>query len=283
MPYSKSKLVVKMDAASIGAIAARLMDAQDRATTLQPIVAATPGFDVDAAYQVLHEIESRRIAQGWRSVGRKIGFTNRTIWPRYGVYQPMCARIWAHTVQYAKSGLATQRLAGFVQPRIEPEIVFKLAAPIAQGADARAVLAATEWIAAGFEIVQSHFPDWRFTAADCTAAFGLQAALIVGAPYRIDAANRDAIVDLLPVFRATLHKGGVVVDTGVGANVLDSPALAITHLANVLAQHPEHPPLVAGELVTTGTITDAWPLAPGESWSSDYGKLPVRGVALEVV
>jgi 2-oxo-3-hexenedioate decarboxylase len=250
---------------------------------LVPIAVTTPGFDVDAAYDVLHEIESRRIAQGWRSVGRKIGFTNRTIWPRYGVYQPMGARVWSHTVQYARSGRATQPLAGFVQPRIEPEVVFKLAAPIAAGADARAVLAATEWIAAGFEIVQSHFPEWKFAAADCTAAFGLHAALTVGEPYAIAAANCDAISATLPVFRATLRKRGVVVDTGVGANVLDSPALAVAHLANVLARYPEHPPLQAGEIVATGTITDAWPVAHGETWSSDYGELPLRGLTLEFV
>jgi 2-oxo-3-hexenedioate decarboxylase len=232
---------------------------------------------------VLHEIESRRIAQGWRPVGRKIGFTNRTLWPRYGVYQPMGARVWSHTVQYAKTGRATQALAGFVQPRIEPEVVFKLAAPVAAGADAHAVLAATEWIAGGFEIVQSHFPDWRFEAADCTAAFGLHAALTVGEPYPIHAGNRDDIVAMLPTFCAELRRGRVVVDTGVGANVLDSPALAVSHLANVLAQHPRHPSLEAGEIVTTGTITDAWPVTPGETWSSDYGELPLRGLTLEFV
>jgi 2-oxo-3-hexenedioate decarboxylase len=139
-----------MDAASIGAIATRLIDAQDRAATILPIARATPGFDVDAAYDVLHEIEMRRIAQGWQPVGRKIGFTNRTIWPRYGVYRPMGARVWSHTVQYATTGRAAQPLAGFVQPRIEPEVVFKLRAPVAAGTDARGVLVATEWIAAGF-------------------------------------------------------------------------------------------------------------------------------------
>jgi 2-oxo-3-hexenedioate decarboxylase len=270
-----------MDATSVSSIATRLIDAQDRATTLSSIAAATRGFDVDAAYDVLHEIESRRIAQGWRPVGRKIGFTNRTIWPRYGVYQPMGARVWSHTVQYAKAGHGTQPLAGFVQPRIEPEVVFKLAAPLAAGADAHAVLAATEWIAPGFEIVQSHFPHWRFAAADCTAAFGLHAALTVGEPYPIDAANRDAVEAMLPTFRATLRKGDVVVDTGIGANVLDSPALAVAYLANVLVQYPKHPPLQAGELVTTGTITDAWPVAAGETWSSDYGDLPLKGLTLE--
>jgi 2-keto-4-pentenoate hydratase len=232
---------------------------------------------------VLREIESRRIMQGWRPVGRKIGFTNRTIWPRYGVYQPMGARVWSHTVQYAKVGRAIQSLAGFVQPRIEPEVVFKLAAPVAAGADARTVLEATEWIAPGFEIVQSHFPEWKFAAADCTAAFGLHAALTIGEPYAIDAANRKAIVTILPEFRVTLRRAGVVIDTGVGANVLDSPALAVAHLANVLAQYPQHPPLEAGEIVTTGTITDAWSVASGETWSSNYGELPLTGLLLDFV
>lgn len=272
-----------MDAATLDAIATRLIDAQDRATSIPPIAATEPGFDVGAAYEVLREIESRRIAQGWRPVGRKIGFTNRTIWRRYGVYQPMGARVWSHTVQYANGGRATQPLEGFVLPRIEPEVVFKLAAPIAAGADAHAVLMATEWIAAGFEIVQSHFPEWKFEAPDCTAAFGLHAALTVGEPYAIDATNRDAIAAMLPTFRVTLLKGGAVVDTGVGANVLDSPALAIAHLAGVLAQHPKHPPLEAGEIVTTGTVTDAWPVSPGETWSSNYGKLPLSGLALTFV
>jgi 2-oxo-3-hexenedioate decarboxylase len=111
----------------------------------------------------------------------------------------------------------------------------------------------------------------------------LHAALTVGEPYAIDAANRDAIVAMLPAFHATLRNGGHLIDTGVGANVLDSPALAVAHLANVLAEHPEHPPLEAGEIVTTGTITDAWPVATGETWSSDYGGLPLRGLTIEFV
>ena len=70
----------------------------------------------------------------------------------------MWARTWAHTVHYATEGRARLTLAGLVQPRIEPEVVFKLAAPIPGDVDVREVLGAVEWIAAGFEIVQSHFP-----------------------------------------------------------------------------------------------------------------------------
>jgi hypothetical protein len=80
---------------------------------------------------------AREIAK--RGHGRKIGFTNRTLWP---LYQPMWARMWAHTVHYAVESRARLSLTGLVQPRIEPEVVFKLAAPVPGGADVREVLAA---------------------------------------------------------------------------------------------------------------------------------------------
>ena len=257
-----------------------LMAAQEGASQIAPITSAMPDFDVPAAYAVLHELERRRVVSGWRPVGRKIGFTNRTIWPRYGVYQPMWAHTWDRTVHRAADGKATLALAGLVQPRIEPEVVFGLSGPVPVSDDARAVLRAVEWIAAGFEIVQSHFPDWKFTAADCTAAFGLHGALVVGTPLPVTAANRDALADLLPRFELTLRRGGEVIDRGPGSNVLGSPALALAHLAGVLAGDPEAAPLEAGELVTTGTLTDAWPVVPGQTWSNHFGTLGIEGLQL---
>ncbi len=271
-------------AAQQEALARRLIDAYDHATTLAPLTIDTPELDVAAAYRVLAAIERTRMAQGWRPVGRKIGFTNTTIWPRYGVYQPMWAHIWAHTVHHAPDGVATLSLERLVQPRIEPEIVFGLAAvPVPYGeepADLRAALEAIAWIAPGFEIVQSHFPDWKFTAADCTAAFGLHGALVVGPRTPLDAARRERLLPRLPGFRLTLSKQGHVADEGVGANVLGGPLHALLHLARVIARQPEAPPLAPGEIITTGTITDAWPVAPGETWQSDYGELGIPGLRL---
>jgi 2-oxo-3-hexenedioate decarboxylase len=267
----------------IGAIADRLVAAYDGATTLAPITASDPSFDVGSGYEVLREIEARRAASGWQPAGRKIGFTNRTIWPRYGVYLPMWAHVWTNTVHHARDHRATLSLARFVQPRIEPEVVFGLKSAVAADGDARAVLACTDWIAPGFEIVQSHFPDWKFAAADCTAAFGLHGALVVGAPIPVTERNRGFLAETLPRFTLTLRKGDEVIDEGIGANVLDSPALALAHLARVLAGQPQIPPLAAGEIVTTGTITDAWPVTKGETWSSDYGALGLPGMTLTFV
>jgi 2-oxo-3-hexenedioate decarboxylase len=262
------------------AIADRLIAAQDAATTLPPMTTGAPDFSVADGYTVLLDIEQRRRAEGWRAIGRKIGFTNRTIWPRYGVYQPMWAHVWSHTVQFAADGKASLPLASFVQPRIEPEVVFKLRAPVPVTDDPLALLAAVEWVAPGFEIVQSHFPDWKFKAADCTAACGLHGALVVGPAVALDDGGRARLAAALPTCTVTLSRGEKVIDRGVGANVLDSPALALGHLARLLADQPHSPPLAAGEIVTTGTITDAWPVAPGEIWSSDYGALGLSGLTL---
>jgi len=261
-------------------IADVLIAAYDTATTLPPITTSTPDFSVADGYAVLHDIETRRRAQGWKAVGRKIGFTNRTIWPRYGVYQPMWAHVWNRTVHFAADGKATLPLNGLVQPRIEPEVVFKLKGPVPLTDDAAAVLACVEWMAPGFEIVQSHFLNWKFTAADCAAAFGLHGALVVGAPRAVTDANRAALTAALPAFELTLSRGDTVIDRGVGANVLGSPALALAHLARLLADQPQSPQLAAGEIVTTGTVTDAWPVAAGEVWSSDYGVLGINGLVL---
>jgi 2-oxo-3-hexenedioate decarboxylase len=64
-------------------------------------------------------------------------------------------------------------------------------------------------------------------------------------------------------------------DHGVGANALDHPALALAHLADVLSAQPMMEPLAAGEIITTGTLTAAFPIKPGETWTSRREGLPV--------
>ena len=92
----------------------------------------------------------------------------------------MWAHLGAHRLSYDRQS-RDARARTFVQPSIEPKS-YSTECAIPVDADAQAALACVEWIAPGFEIVQSHFPDWKFAAADCTAAFGLHGALVVGAP-----------------------------------------------------------------------------------------------------
>jgi 2-oxo-3-hexenedioate decarboxylase len=230
---------------------------------------------------VLARIEAVRRADGWRPVGRKIGFTNRTLWEPYGVDAPMWARVWDRTLIDAPNGEATVALR-FPELRAEPEVVFGLRASLGPTDDPAEVLAATEWIAPGFELVWSPYPGWRFRLPDCTACFGLHGALVLGPRRPLSDAARGALIDALPAAEVTLAKDGEVVDRGVGSNVLGGPAHALAHLTRVLAGQPQFDALAPGEIVTTGTITDAAPIRPGQRWTSDYGGLGLDGVSIAI-
>jgi 2-oxo-3-hexenedioate decarboxylase len=41
------------------------------------------------SYAAARALLERRLSQGWRALGRKFGVTNRTLWPLYGVYEPI--------------------------------------------------------------------------------------------------------------------------------------------------------------------------------------------------
>jgi 2-oxo-3-hexenedioate decarboxylase len=187
--------------------------------------------------------------------------------------------MWSTTVTHAQ-GNTVVGLDRFVQPRIEPEVVFKLRERPQHTGSPSEILRSVEWMAPGFEIVHCHFPDWKFTVADATADFGVHGALVVGTPLFIDDDNRDAIAAELSRFELTLSRDGVEVDRGLGANVLDGPAHALAHLVQVLADQPEHQPLDAGEIITTGTITNMWPITGGERWTSDDGSLGLDGLTV---
>ena len=247
---------------------------------LESIAAREPEFDLDAAYQVAAELMRIRRSRGSEPVGRKIGFTNRSIWALYGVDAPMWAHVYADSVSYARDGKAEVSLAGTVSPRMEPEIAFKLRTPVPVGCkDAEQLLRSAEWIAHSVEIVHSHF-DWKFKLADAAADWACHARLVIGEPQVIRDADIPALARALPALKVALLKDGVRQIEGVGANVLGSPAHALGFLADLLAEQPFMQPLAAGEVITTGTITDALPVRPGEIWSTEIVGLPLANLTI---
>jgi len=266
-----------MTEASIDRIAAELTRLHATGGEIAPFSERYADLTPAAGYRAAARLHAHRLAEGWKPVGRKIGFTNRTIWKRYGVYEPMWGMVYDRTLVFSKDGRARVALAGLAQPRIEPEICFRLASAPPGGAhDAHALLATIDWVAHAIEIVQCHHPGWRLKIADCTADNGLHGRLVVGTP--VPASDLPDLADRLPALEVTLRCAGRVVDHGVGANVLDSPLNALAFLIEVLAKQPEAPPLAAGEIITTGVLTDAHPVAPGETWSTTFEGLPLAGL-----
>ena len=131
---------------------------------------------------------------------------------------PLWAHVWSRTVHLARNSESSLDLRSFVQPRIEPEVVFKLRNPVPLTDDPYEILSSVEWLAPALEIVQCHFPDWKFAAADCTAAFGLHGALVIGASVAVTEENRAQLAAMLPRFALTLLRGDKVIERGTGAN-----------------------------------------------------------------
>ena len=257
-------------------LADEVLSLNDSGAIVAPFSERYAGLDAPAGYRVAARLHAARLARGWRLLGRKIGFTNRTLWPRYGVYEPMWGALYDRTVIFARGDRATVPLAGLAQPRIEPEICFGLRAAPPISHEAGALLGAIEWIAHSVEIVQCHHPDWKLKIADCTADNGLHGRLVVGTPIPVrDLAGLEV---RLPALEVELRKRGRTVDRGTGANVLGSPLEALAFLVGILSRQTDAPPLRAGEIVSTGTLTDAHPVAPGESWGTAFEGLPLNGM-----
>jgi 2-keto-4-pentenoate hydratase len=238
-------------------------------------------LDEDGAYAIAGEVHAHRIRRGETPIGRKIGFTNRTIWPHYGVSGPIWGHVYDSTVSYAAGGQARPDIGHLIQPRIEPEIQLHFARTPPVTNDEAAILNCIDWIAQGFEIVQCPFPDWKFRAPDAIAAFAVHGALVVGAPVALS--DIEDCAAKLRSFTITLSNDGERRVTGGGANVLDSPLLAFAHLARVLAGQSRFPPVQAGEVVTTGTLTELLPVTPGETWSTTLDGINLPGLSITLV
>jgi 2-keto-4-pentenoate hydratase len=235
--------------------------------------------DLSEGQRIQAEVNALRLARGDKPLGFKIGFTNRALWPLYNVFHPIWAPVWDRTVHQSDAGRSVQiaeidmnaigkPLSGFSLPRLEPEIVLGLRnAPASSALDD--VANAVDWVAHGFEIVQSAFPDWSFSAAESFAAQGLHGALLIGPRRKV--VSHSQLPAFLSAVRLNLCCNGDVIADGDGAAVLDGPVQALAHLVEMLGRQPPlAAPLVlgAGSIITTGTMTDAQPLLPRQHWQS---------------
>ena len=266
----------------IGSIATQMKAAQDEVRQIEPFTSRLSTFDISSAYEVSHLIHEARLAEGFAPVGRKIGFTNPEMWTLYGVREPIWAYMYDKTVIRLSDKRQAFSLGRFTEPKIEPEIVFHFhSAPPCDG-DPLSILDCIDWVAHGFEIVQSHFPGWKFQAADTVADGGLHGTLLLGEPQSV-ARLGSGLIAALKSFSITLSCDGEVREAGKGANVLGSPLTALAHLIAVLTKQPQYAPLQANERVTTGTITAALTIHAGETWQTAIEGIAIHGLTVNFV
>src|SRR6266545_5026602 len=80
------------------AIAAEAFSALSQTRQVSPFSSRPQGLTVDDAYRATPLVRQMYEARGWRVAGRKIGFTNRTMWEQYGVYAPIWGYVFDRSV-----------------------------------------------------------------------------------------------------------------------------------------------------------------------------------------
>ena len=256
----------------------QLLAALDAGTQIEPPSACGAKLDLDAAYAIAARIAARRRARGERIAGRKIGFTNRTIWPIYGVSAPIWGWMYDSTVRNLPAD-GRVPLPRVPEPRIEPEIAFGFRASPAPGMGPRELAACLDWVAHGVEIVGSVFPGWKLTAADAVAGFAMHGAYWLGPKVPADdfpGGGHEA----LERFTLTLEGPGER-HVGQASDVLGGPLHALARLVDETARMPGAGPIRPGEVVTTGTLTDARPVAPGQRWRTRFQGVGLAGLEIE--
>jgi 2-oxo-3-hexenedioate decarboxylase len=246
-----------------------------------PFSSRYPGFDLAEAYDVAAQVREMRAARGETAIGRKIGFTNRAVWGSYSISGPIWNYMFDSTVNDLAATNKTFTVKGLPEPRIEPEIILHLASAPHPEMSEDELLGCVDWIAHGFEVVHSIFPGWTFTAADAVAAYGVHGALLLGDKHLISE-QPESWAKQLSSFTVELVRDDGISRRGHATHVLGGPLKALRFLVDELVRYPACEPLGPGELVTTGTLTEAMPTLGGQTWSTRLSGIDLQGLRLRL-
>jgi len=246
---------MKLNIATIAALAERLENCELQAQDTTKITDDHPDMDWDDAYAIQDEVRRRKIARGARIVGLKAGLTSHAKMKQMGVSTPVFGFMADY---YAVPDGGECRMSELIHPKVEPEIAFVTKAELrGPGCHIGAVLAATDFVLPGIEVIDSRYRDFKFdlksVVADNTSAVRF---VVGGQPMAVGG------VDLRTV-GIVLEKNGLPVAFGAGAAVLGHPAAAIAMLANHLGARGQYIP--AGTLILSGGITEAVSVQAGDN------------------
>ena len=244
-----------LDTATIAQLAEHLENCELQAHDTPKITDNHPDMDWDDAYAIQDCIRERKLARGCRIIGYKAGLTSHAKMQQMGVASP----VFGSLVDYfSVPESSTVHVAELIHPKVEPEIAFVLKRALqGPGCTIADVLAATDFVLPGIEIIDSRYRDFKFDLKSVVADNTSAARFVVGGQ-----ALRPEAVDLRTV-GLVLERNGTPVALGAGAAVLGHPATAVAMLANHLGQRGQALP--AGALILSGGVTEAVNVAAGDN------------------
>ncbi|GAA0411097.1 putative hydratase/decarboxylase [Acrocarpospora corrugata] len=236
---------------------AQLSEARATGRPCAPVRTLLPPGDVGAAYAVQSAWVAAQVAAGARVVGRKVGLTNPVVQRQLGVGQPDFG-VLLDTME-CPAGQEID-IARTLQPKIEAEVAFVLAADLTGHTIGPAeVAAATGWVAAALEIVDSRIAGWDIDIVDTVADNASSGLFTLGGRRRLDGLDLRGCA-------MTMRRGDDVVSTGSGAACLGDPLNAVAWLA--VTARDRGRPLRAGDVVLSGALGPMVPVLPGDRFEA---------------
>jgi 2-keto-4-pentenoate hydratase len=249
--------------ARVRALSLELLDAETKRSPVQPLSERIANLTVADAYAIQTQTITAKVKGGGLVIGKKVGLTSKAMQDMFGVREPDFGQILGSSVILEGQPIS---LSKYIDPRIESEICFVLNRDLSgPGISAADVLVATAGVMPAFELIDSHFKDWKMKIQDTVADNASNAGIILGA-------KLTPVSDLdLRWLGLVLEKDGEVVATAAGAAVLGNPAQAVAWLANKLGEFGI--PLKAGELIMSGSLTAAFSTQAGSSFRATFDRL----------
>ena len=246
---------MNLSAATIAQLAEHLDNCQRNAQDTPKITDAHPDMDWDDAYAIQDAILARHLGRGARVIGLKAGLTSHAKMKQMGVETPVFGFL---VDEYSVLEGAEVKVSELIHPKVEPEIAFVLKHALrGPGCHIGAVLAATDFVMPGIEVIDSRYRDFKFDLKSVVADNTSASRFVVGGqPLR----PNELVLRTVGV---VLEKNGEPVALGAGAAVLGHPAAAIAMLANHLGARGQEIP--AGSLILSGGITEAVAVAAGDN------------------
>jgi 2-oxopent-4-enoate/cis-2-oxohex-4-enoate hydratase len=237
----------------------RLYAALRAAKTLPPLTDSHPEMTVEQAYRISLHMLRLREASGERVIGKKIGVTSKPVQDMLNVHQPDFGFLTS-SMQFEDGASVSLRQAGLIQPRAEGEIAFMLNKDLqGPGVTREDVLAATEWVAPCFEIVDSRIDDWKIRIQDTVADNASCGVFVVGRQHT-DPRSLD-----LAAVAMQMTRNGEPAGQGLGSAVQGHPAEAVAWLANTLGAFGI--PFKAGEVILSGSLAPLVPALAGDHFA----------------
>lgn len=260
-----------MDKIKIERYGDELYEALTKCQMVEPLTDREPEMTIEDAYSISTRLLERRLADGEKIIGKKIGVTSKAVQNMLNVHQPDFGYLTDAMV--CEDGIipVTDKM---IQPKAEGEIAFILKKDLkGPGVTTADVLRATDFVVPCFEIVDSRVRDWKIKIQDTISdnascgyfSLGNQTAN----PRKLD----------LSTVGMVLEKNGHVVATGAGAAALGSPLTCVAWLANTLGQYDI--PLKAGEVILSGSLVPLIPVEPGDHMTVHIGGIGSASLCFE--